>query len=168
MNPRLDPLLLVRKDDLEELKDHQASETVCDNFDARKEFHRIWKSDYYFGGRNEARILRNFDRLLAEFDRRFTDNLPVLSKLETLDHSSTKFMDIELLRRFSALYGELDIDDILLESQAGKENWDFGYNPQHSNEDYFHRRIVYLNKKVSRWEMPACSLVEFSTFSLIT
>ena len=28
-------------------------------------------------------------------------------------------MDTELLKRFSALYGELDIDDILLESQAG-------------------------------------------------
>ena len=60
-----------------------------------------------------------FDRLLAEFDRRFTDNLPVMSTLEALDPSSTKFMDTELLKRFSALYGELDIDDILLESQAG-------------------------------------------------
>ena len=49
-----------------------------------------------------------FDRLQAEFDRRFTDNLPVLS--------TTKLMDIELLKRFSALYGGLDIDDILLES----------------------------------------------------
>ena len=28
-------------------------------------------------------------------------------------------MDTELLKRFSPLYGELDIDDILLESQAG-------------------------------------------------
>ena len=62
---------------------------------------------------------KTFDRLLAEFDRRFTDNLPVLSTLEALDPSSTKFMDTELLKRFSALYGELDIDDILLESQAG-------------------------------------------------
>ena len=60
-----------------------------------------------------------FDRLLAEFDRRFTDNLPVLSTLEALDPSPTKFMDTELLKRFSALYGELDIDSILLESQAG-------------------------------------------------
>ena len=60
-----------------------------------------------------------FDCLLAEFDRMFTDNLPVLSTLESLDPSSTKFMDTELLKRFSALYGELDIDDILLESQAG-------------------------------------------------
>ena len=60
-----------------------------------------------------------FDRLLAEYERRFTDKLPVLSTLEDLDPSSTKFMDIELLKHFSALYGELDIDDILLESQAG-------------------------------------------------
>ena len=60
-----------------------------------------------------------FDRILAEFDRRFTDNLPALSTLEALDPSSTKFMDTDLLKRFSALYGELDIDDILLESQAG-------------------------------------------------
>jgi len=59
------------------------------------------------------------DCLLAEFDRRLTDNLPVLSTLEALDPSSTKFMDTELLKHFSALYGELDIDDILLESQAG-------------------------------------------------
>ena len=62
---------------------------------------------------------KTFDRLLAEFDRRFTDNLPVLSTLEALDPSSTKFMDRELLKRFSSLYGELDIDSILLESQAG-------------------------------------------------
>ena len=40
---------------------------------------------------------KTFDRLLAEFDRRFTDNLPVLSTLEALDPSSTKFMDTELL-----------------------------------------------------------------------
>ena len=60
-----------------------------------------------------------FDRLLAEFDRRFTDNLPVLSTLEALGPSSTKFMDIELLKRFSAVYGELNIEEILLESQAG-------------------------------------------------
>ena len=60
-----------------------------------------------------------FDRLLAEFDRRFTDNLPVLSTLEALGPSSTKFMDTELLKRFSALCGELDIDNILLKSQAG-------------------------------------------------
>ena len=33
---------------------------------------------------------------------------------------------------------------------------------------YFHRRIVYLNKKVSRWGRPAFSLVESSTFNLIT
>ena len=57
-------------------------------------------------------------RLLVEFDRRFTDNLPVMSTLEALDPSSTKFMDTELLKRFSAFYGELDINDILLESQA--------------------------------------------------
>ena len=62
---------------------------------------------------------KTFDRLLAEFDRRFTDNLPVLSTLEALDPSSTMFMDIELLKLFSSLYGELDIDSILLESQAG-------------------------------------------------
>ena len=62
---------------------------------------------------------KTFDRLLAEFDRRFTDNLPVLSTLEALDPSSTKFMDTELLKLFSSLYGELDIDSILLESQAG-------------------------------------------------
>ena len=48
-----------------------------------------------------------------------TDNLPVLGTLETLDPSSIKFMDTELFKHFSALYGELDIDDILLESQAG-------------------------------------------------
>ena len=59
-----------------------------------------------------------FDRLLAEFDRRFTDSLPVLSTLEALDPSSTKFMDTELLKLLSALYGELDIDNILLEFQA--------------------------------------------------
>ena len=62
---------------------------------------------------------KTFDRLLAEFDRRFTDNLPVLSTLEVLGPSSMKFMDTELPKRFSALYGELDIDDILLESQTG-------------------------------------------------
>ena len=62
---------------------------------------------------------KTFDRLLAEFDRRFTDNLPVLSTLEALDRSSTKFMDTELLKLFSSVYGELDIDSILLESQAG-------------------------------------------------
>ena len=62
---------------------------------------------------------KTFDRLLAEFDRRFTDNLPVLGTLEALDPSSTKFMDTELLKRFSSLYGELDINSILLESQAG-------------------------------------------------
>ena len=45
----------------------------------------------------------SFDRLLGEFDRRFTDNLPVLNTLEALDPSSTKFMDTELLKRFSAL-----------------------------------------------------------------
>ena len=45
--------------------------------------------------------------------------MPALSTLEALDPSSTKFMDTDLLKRFSALYGELDIDDILLESQAG-------------------------------------------------
>jgi len=59
-----------------------------------------------------------FDRLLAEFDTRLTDKLPVLSTLEALDPSSTRFMDTELLKRFSALYSELDIVDILLESQA--------------------------------------------------
>ena len=62
---------------------------------------------------------KTFDLLLAEFDRRFTDNLPVLSTLEALDPSSTKFMDTELLKLFSSLYGELDIDSILFESQAG-------------------------------------------------
>ena len=62
---------------------------------------------------------KTFDRLLAEFDRRFTDNLPVLTTLEALDPSSTRFMDTELLELFSSLYGELDIDSILLESQAG-------------------------------------------------
>ena len=46
---------------------------------------------------------KTFDRLLAEFDRRFTDNLPVLSTLEALDPSSTKFMDTELLKLFSSL-----------------------------------------------------------------
>ena len=59
-----------------------------------------------------------FDRLLVEFNRRFTDNLPVLSTLKALDPSSTRLMDTELLERFSALYGKLDIDDILLESQS--------------------------------------------------
>ena len=44
----------------------------------------------------------------------------------------------------------------------------FFYNPQHNNEGYFHQRIVYLNKKVSRLGMPACSLIEYSTLSLIT
>ena len=63
--------------------------------------------------------LKTFDCLLAEFDRRLTDNLPVLRTLKALDLSSTKFLDTELLKRFSAHYGELDIDDILLESQAG-------------------------------------------------
>ena len=62
---------------------------------------------------------KTFDRLLAEFEGRFTDNLPVLSTLKALDPSSTKFTDTELLKLFSALYGKLDIDDILLESQAG-------------------------------------------------
>ena len=62
---------------------------------------------------------KTFDSLLAEFDRRFTDNLPVLSTLEALDPSSTKFMDTELLKLFSSFYGELDIDRILLESQTG-------------------------------------------------
>ena len=61
---------------------------------------------------------KTFDRLVAKFDRRFTDNFPVMSTLEALDPSSTKFMDTELLKYFSALYGELDIDNILLESQA--------------------------------------------------
>ena len=61
---------------------------------------------------------KTFDRILAEFDRMSTDNLPVLRTLEALDPSSTKFMDTELLKRFSSLYGELDIDSILLESQA--------------------------------------------------
>ena len=49
----------------------------------------------------------------------FTDNLPVLSILKALDPSLSKFMDTELLKHFSALYSKLDIDDILLESQAG-------------------------------------------------
>ena len=62
---------------------------------------------------------KTFDCLLAELDRRFTDNLPVLSTLKALNPSSTKFMDIELLNHFSALYSKLDIDDILLKSQAG-------------------------------------------------
>ena len=62
---------------------------------------------------------KTFDRLLAEFYRRFTNNLPVLSTLEALDPSSTKFMDTELLKLFSSFYGELDIGSILLESQAG-------------------------------------------------
>ena len=62
---------------------------------------------------------KTIDHILPEFDRRFTDNLPVMSKLEALDPSSTKFMDTESLKHFSALYGELDINDILLESQAG-------------------------------------------------
>ena len=62
---------------------------------------------------------KTFDRLLAKFDTRFTDNLPVLSTLEALDLSSTKYMDTELLKLFASLYGELDIDSILLESQAG-------------------------------------------------
>ena len=44
-----------------------------------------------------------FDRLLAEFDRRFIDNLEVLSTLEAVDTSSTKFTDTELLKYFSAL-----------------------------------------------------------------
>ena len=59
------------------------------------------------------------NRLLAKFDRRFKDNLPVLSTLEALDPSSTKFMDTELLKLFSSLYGELDVDSIFLKSQAG-------------------------------------------------
>ena len=61
---------------------------------------------------------KTFDHLLAGFDRRFTDNLPALSTLEALDPSSTKFMDTELLKPFSSLNGDLDIDSILLESQA--------------------------------------------------
>ena len=137
-------------------------------------------------------------------------------------------MDTKLLKRFSALYGQLDIDKIFLESQAGiakrflldeekklenfldiidhlqalpvaysevikvlciaatlpvttasnerlfsrleivKNYRDFVCNSQHANEGYFHRRIVYLDKKISRWGTPTCSLVEFSTFSLIT
>ena len=40
----------------------------------------------------------------------------MLRKLDALDPS---FVDTELLKLFSALYDELDIDDILLESQAG-------------------------------------------------
>ena len=60
-----------------------------------------------------------FDRLLVKFDRRLTDNLPVLSTFKAFDPSSTKCMDTELLRLFSSLYGELDINSILLESQAG-------------------------------------------------
>lgn len=63
--------------------------------------------------------LETVDRLIAEFDRRFTDNLPVLSTLEALDPSSTKFMDAGLLKQFSELYSEMDIDQILLEAQAG-------------------------------------------------
>ena len=62
---------------------------------------------------------KTFDRLLAELDRRFTYNLPVLTTLEALDPSSTKFMDTELLKLLSSLYGKLDMDSILLESQAG-------------------------------------------------
>ncbi|XP_065573808.1 uncharacterized protein LOC136035766 [Artemia franciscana] len=57
---------------------------------------------------------KTFDRLQADFDRRFKDNLPVLSTLEAMDPSSTKFMDTELLKRFFALYAELDIDDVFL------------------------------------------------------
>ena len=63
-------------------------------------------------------LSETFDRLLAEFDKRFTDNLPALSTLEALDPSSTMFMNTELFKRFSALYDELDVHDILLESQA--------------------------------------------------
>ena len=44
-----------------------------------------------------------FDRLLAEFDRMFPNNLPVLSTFEALDPNSTKFMDTELLKCFSSL-----------------------------------------------------------------
>ena len=59
-----------------------------------------------------------FDPLLVEFDRRFTDNLPILRVLEALDRSLTKFMDVKFLKWFSAVYGELDIDDILFKSLA--------------------------------------------------
>ena len=62
---------------------------------------------------------KTFDHLLAKSDRRFTDNLPALSTLKALDPSLTKLLDTKFLKRFSALYGELDINDILLESQAG-------------------------------------------------
>ena len=42
----------------------------------------------------------------------------MLSTLEALDPRLTKFMDTKLLKRYSALYGELDIDSIPLKSQA--------------------------------------------------
>ena len=100
-------------------KDHQASETILTTLTLGKNFIESGNWTTTLADEMKQEYFKTFDRLLAEFDRRFTDNLPVLSTLKALDPSSTKFVDTELLKLFSSLYDELDIDSILLESQAG-------------------------------------------------
>ena len=120
MNPRLDPPLLVRKGRTrrtEKITKHLKQFVTTSTL--RKNFIESGNRTTTLADEMKREYFETFDRLLAEFDRRFTNNLPVLSTFEALDPSSTKFMDTGLLKRFPALYCEVDIDVILLESQAG-------------------------------------------------
>ena len=83
MDPRLDPLLLVRKDDLEELKKiTKHRKQFVTTLTLGKKFIESGNWTTTLADEMMQEYFKTFDRLLAKFDRRFTDNLPVLSTLE--------------------------------------------------------------------------------------
>jgi len=99
-------------------KDHEASEQFVTTSTIGKSFIESGDRTAALPDEIKREYFETFDGQLAKFDRKFTDNLPVLSTFAALDPSPTKFLDTELLKRFFTLYGELNIDDILLRSQA--------------------------------------------------
>ena len=74
-------------------KDHEASEQFVTTSTIGKSFIESGDRTAALPDEIKREYFETFDRLLAKFGRRFTDNLPVLSTFEALDPSSKKLMD---------------------------------------------------------------------------